>query len=357
MTDKFPLFPGLSDVGLSDPGVLSAVQFNWPWIFLLLPLPLIVTMLKRQKTANEAILVPPALTGSLNKLEQNKKRGGTGLKTLRLILLALSWTSLLTAIAQPFKPEPGSATAASGRAITLLIDLSTSMERRDFSIDDEAVNRLVVVKNIASEFIGNRKGDRVGLVLFGSEAFIASPLTYDVDSVNTVLQGSGIGMAGRTTAMGDALGLAIKSLRDDPATEKAIVLLSDGTNNAGIVEPEDAAELAATLGITVHTIGLGSDDAGIEGQQFQSASADLDEVTLKSIASAAGGEFFRAHTSAELQTIYSQIDSLESADVTAPPLIIRQDFRNLFIVLSLLFLAVSLIIEYRPFERPGRQLA
>ena len=129
------------------------------------------------------------------------------------------------------------------------------MERRDFTIGNEAVNRLVVVKNIASEFIDNRKGDRVGLVLFGSEAFIAAPLTYDVDSVNTTLQGSGIGMAGRTTAMGDALGLAIKSLRDDPAVEKAIVLLSDGTNNSGTVEPEDAAELARSLGITVHTIG------------------------------------------------------------------------------------------------------
>jgi len=314
-------------------------------------------MLKRQKTADEAILVPPSLAGSLNKLEQNKKSRRISLKTVRLILLALTWITLLTAIAQPFKPEPGSATAASGRAITLLIDLSTSMERRDFSIDDEAVNRLVVVKSIASEFIDERKGDRVGLVLFGSEAFIASPLTYDVDSVNTILQGSGIGMSGRTTAMGDALGLAIKSLRNDPATEKAIVLLSDGTNNAGTVEPEDAAELAKTLGITVHTIGLGSDDSGIEGQQFQSASADLDEATLKSIAGASGGEFFRAHTTAELQEIYTRIDSLESADVTAPPLIIRQDFRNLFIVLSLLFLAASLVIEYRPHTLARRQLA
>jgi len=347
----------VTDIFQFVPGALSAVQFNWPLIFLLLPLPVLVTMLKRQKTADEAILVPPSLAESLDNLAQNNRRRGIGLKTLRLILLALSWIALLTAIAQPFKPEPGIATAASGRAISLLIDLSTSMERRDFSIDNEAVNRLVVVKRIASEFIAKRKGDRLGLVLFGSEAFIASPLTYDVDSVNTIIQGSGIGMAGRTTAMGDALGLAIKSLRDDPADEKAIVLLSDGTNNAGTVEPEDAAELATTLGITVHTIGLGSDDSGVEGQQFQSASADLDEATLKSIASASGGEFFRAHTSAELQAIYTQIDSLESSDVTAPPLITRQDFRNLFIVLSLVFLTAALLIEYRHFNLARRQLA
>ena len=339
------------------PDALTAIEFSWPWIFLLLPLPIVVIWLKRQKTAAEAILVPPALAGALNKIEQRKSHRGISLKAIRLILLTLAWIALLTAIAQPFKPEPGSATAASGRAITLLIDLSTSMERRDFTIDNEAVNRLVVVKNIASEFIDNRKGDRVGLVLFGSEAFIATPLTYDVDSVNITLQGSGIGMAGRTTAMGDALGLAIKSLRDDPAVEKAIVLLSDGTNNSGTVEPEDAAELARSLGITVHTIGLGSEDAGVEGQQFQSASADLDEATLKAVASASGGEFFRARTSAELKAIYAEIDALESANVTAPPLIIKRDFRNLFIVLSLLCLFVSLIIEYRPFDRIRRQIA
>ena len=131
----------------------------------------------------------------------------------------------------------------------MLIDLSTSMERRDFSIDSEAVDRLTVVKKIASEFIVNRIGDRLSLVLFGSEAFIASPLSYDLNAVNTILQSSGIGMAGRTTAMGDALGLAIKSLREDNAASKAIVLLSDGTNNAGTAEPEDAAQLAASLGI------------------------------------------------------------------------------------------------------------
>jgi len=347
----------VGDLTQFDAGSLTAIEFNWPWIFLLLPLPIIVTMLKRQKTADEAILLPPSLAGSLNKIEQQKSRLTISLKTIRLTLLFVAWLALLTAVAQPFKPEPGSATAASGRAISLLIDLSTSMERRDFSIDNEVVNRLVVVKNIASEFIGNRKGDRVGLVLFGSEAFIASPLTYDVDSVNTILQGSGIGMAGRTTAMGDALGLAIKGLREDPAVEKAIVLLSDGTNNAGTVEPEDAAALAKSLRITVHTIGLGSDDSGIEGQQYQSASADLDEATLKAIASASGGAFFRAHTSDELQAIYAEIDSLESADVTAPPLIIKRDFRNFFIILSLLCLLVSLVIEYRPISRARGQMA
>ena len=331
------------------------IEFAWPWIFLLLPLPALIIYRQSQKPTSDSILVPPSVAKALQEIEQQKRRTGFDLHTLRLLLLGLSWLALLIAIAQPFKPETGEATPASGRAISMLIDLSTSMERRDFSIknealEDETVDRLVVVKKIASQFIAEREGDRIGLVLFGSEAFVASPLTYDNDSVNTVLQSSGIGMAGRTTAMGDALGLAIKSLRDDPADEKAIVLLSDGTSNAGTAEPEDAAELAQTLGITVHTIGLGSDDSVNDEQQFQSASADLDEETLKSIAGASGGKFFRAHTSEELQSIYSEIDTLESADVVAPPLIVRRDYRNSFIVLSIVFLLLAMAIEYWPFN-------
>jgi len=331
------------------------IEFAWPWVFVLLPLPAIIMYLQSQKPTSDSILIPPSVATALTEIEHQKRKAGLDLYTLRLLLLCLSWLTLLTAIAQPFKPETGEATPASGRAISLLIDLSTSMERRDFSIkneklDDETVDRLVVVKKIASQFIAEREGDRLGLVLFGSEAFVASPLTYDIDSVNAVLQSSGIGMAGRTTAMGDALGLAIKGLRDDPAGEKAIVLLSDGTSNAGTVEPEDAAELAQSLGITVHTIGLGSDESASEGQQFQSASADLDEETLKAIAVASGGEFFRAHTSSELQSIYNEIDSLESADAVAPLLIVRRDYRNIFIVLSLVFLLLALAIEYWPFK-------
>ena len=331
------------------------IEFAWPWIFLLLPLPALIIYRQSQKPTSDSILVPPSVAKALKEIEQQKRRTGFDLHTLRLLLLGLSWLALLIAIGQPFKPETGEATPASGRAISMLIDLSTSMERRDFSIknealEDETVDRLVVVKKIASQFIAEREGDRIGLVLFGSEAFVASPLTYDNDSVNTVLQSSGIGMAGRTTAMGDALGLAIKSLRDDPADEKAIVLLSDGTSNAGTAEPEDAAELAQTLGITVHTIGLGSDDSVNDEQQFQSASADLDEETLKSIAGASGGKFFRAHTSDELQSIYSEIDTLESADVVAPPLIVRRDYRNSFIVLSIVFLLLAMAIEYWPFN-------
>jgi len=257
---------------------------------------------------------------------------------MRYLLITLAWIALLTAIAQPYRNQAGIAQPVSGRAITMLIDLSTSMERRDFTLNDESVDRLTVVKHIASQFISAREGDRLALVLYGSEAFIASPLTFDINAVNTTLLSSGIGMAGRTTAIGDALGLAIKSLQSDPAPGKAIVLLSDGSNNSGTAEPEDAATLAATLGITVHTIGLGSDGSTDASQQFQSAAADLDEQTLRSIAEVSGGQYFRAQTTHELEQIYREIDRLESSDVTAPPLVLKKDYRNIFVLLTLLCL-------------------
>lgn len=314
------------------------IEFSWPWIFLLLPLPLLALYTQQRNRTDNAIKVVPRLASAFNHLQKNAAATDQ-LKNRRLWKLAMlwvSWIALLVAIAQPGLPGNTTAQEASGRAMSVLIDLSTSMERKDFSINNEAVDRLTVVKDIASRFIANRVGDRVGLVLFGSEAFIGSPLSYDLSSVVHVLQSSGIGMAGRTTAMGDAMGLAIQSLREDPATEKAIVLLSDGTNNAGTAEPEDAAQLAKTLGIRVYTIGLGSDNSARAQQQYQSAAADLDEDTLKSIAQQAGGRFFRAQTTDELNAIYREIDTLESSDNIAPPLIIKLDLRNSFILLLLI---------------------
>ncbi len=326
------------------------IEFAWGWIFVLLPLPLLAWLkLRRAGSTDNAIKVLPSIGDALNDVNAHSSNGFfSNSRALKLLLLSIAWVALLTAIAQPFKAAHNKAQPASGRAMSVLIDLSTSMERKDFIINDEPVDRLTVVKNIASQFIANRTGDRVGLVLFGSEAFIASPLSYDLTSVNTILMSSGIGMAGRTTAMGDALGLAIQSLREDPAAEKAIVLLSDGTNNAGSVEPEDAATLASSLGIVVHTIGLGSDDSS-DTQQFQSAAADLDEETLKAIAASAGGEFFRARTSNELRSIYSKIDTLESAEAVAPSLIIKQDLRNVFVAIALLcfILAALLSIQWK----------
>ena len=188
-------------------------------------------------------------------------------------------------------------------------------------------------------------GDRVGLVVYGKEAFIASPLTFDLNAVADILDSAGIGMAGRSTAIGDAIGLAIQTLRDDPAANKAIVLLSDGTNNAGSVEPESAAELAKSLGIRIHTIAMGSEDTETGGYNT-AQSADLDEDTLRAVSQNTLGKFFRARTRSDLQAVYNAIDQLETADVEAPPVILRHDL-HLWSQVMLLGLLITMAVLRR----------
>jgi len=299
------------------------MTLNWPWVFLLLPLPMWFWFHRQWLRQSASIPVSPRMAAAFEATQQS-----TSIRTNRQQLLAwLMWCLLLLALAQPNTPNQATVQPASGRALSVVIDLSGSMDRTDFDWNGEQSDRLSVVKALANEFIEARSGDRVSLVLFASEAYVASPLTFDLTAVQHQLSVAGIGMAGRATGIGDALGLAIQTLRDDPSPEKAIVLLSDGTNNAGAVEPESAAALAAERGVRVHTIALGSDRER-EDAYSMPPSADLDEDTLKSIAASAGGEFFRAKTSNDLRKIYTTIDQLETAESDTPPIVVRRDLRH-----------------------------
>lgn len=310
------------------------MSFEWPWIFILAPLPLFLGRATITLSI-DAINVPPSIAASLDAMAQT----ASPLARLTRLWPWALWLLALLALSQPSMPGPSVIQPASGRAMTLAIDLSGSMRRDDFEMNGVVDTRLNIVKHTAGEFIQARKGDRIGLVLFGDEAFVASPLSFDLTAVTNQLNASGIGMAGRSTAIGDALGLAIQTLKNDVATEKAIVLLSDGTNNAGQVEPESAAELASSLGIRIHTIAMGSDKPKANGYSTD-PSADLDELTLKQIAQSAGGTFFRATTSDELTDIYTAISQMETFESDAPPIIIPHDLRNrvLLLLLSLLLI-------------------
>lgn len=313
------------------------MTFAWPWIFLLLPLPLIhhwswFRQFRSSVVSDNAINIPPRLESALTTVPGAQSRTHWLAKTLPWIC----WLLLLTAIAQPSVTGNAIAQTASGRAITLAIDLSGSMERDDFSLDGQVSDRLSVVKRVAGDFIENQKGNRIGLVLFAQEAFIASPLSYDTRAVSGYLESAGIGMAGRSTAIGDALGLSIQTLRADPASEKAIVLLSDGTNNAGTVEPESAALLAKELSINIHTIALASDK---EASGYDtSPSADLDEATLVNIAEESDGVFFRARSTEDLTAVYQEIATLDLAETNAPDVLLQHDLRNLFLLVLLIIL-------------------
>ena len=300
------------------------MEFSWPWIFLLLPLPLLFRQ-PTQGLATNALRIPTMLSRALDDLQVSSRYT----MSVEQIAMWLAWIALLLALAQPWRPGDTVVQPVSGRALAMVVDLSGSMERRDFTLDGETSDRLSVVKSAAGQFIEARQGDRISLILFGREAFIASPLSFDLDAIRIILDSAGIGMAGRSTAIGDALGLAIKTLRNDNSNSKAIVLLSDGTNNSGSAEPESAASFARDLGIRIHSVAMGSDDSEASPSGYATAnSADLDEATLEAIANDSGGKYFRARSSAELNAVYKEIDKLERSESDAPPVILQQDLRH-----------------------------
>lgn len=318
------------------------VGFAWPWALLLLPLPMFLR--SRMSTGDEAGLpVPPMLLEALGSITTSRQHRQDVLAVLRW----LAWLLLVLSIAQPSIVAGSAVHPASGRAVVLAVDLSSSMERRDFVFEGSQVDRLTAFKSVARAFVEKRQGDRLALVLFGDEAFSAAPLSYDVSSVANALEESAIGIAGRATAIGDAIGLAITKLRADPAPEKTIVLMSDGTNNAGSAEPEDAARLARSLGIRIHTIGLGSDRGGNAGDPMSPA-ADLDEETLKNIAEATDGRFFRARTTEELEAVYREVDKIERSPADAPPIVPRTDIRNWLLLALVVTLALVAALRARP---------
>jgi Ca-activated chloride channel family protein len=289
------------------------IHFEWPWMFVLLLLPLAPRYLMRPAdSADEAALRVPAV-GPFTLGDDGRTVTARGRRWLLWPALA-AWLLLVGAAARPVWLGPPVDLPVSGRDLLLAVDLSGSMDTRDYTLHGQQVNRLTAVKSIAGEFIRRRVGDRLGLILFGSNAYVQTPLTFDRKTVDTLLQESAIGLAGDQTAIGDAIGLAVKELQRHPHGNKVLILLTDGANDAGAVDPIQAAKLAAKAGLTIYTIGIGADSMlvpSLFGVQRVNPSQDLDEGTLKSIAAATGGRYFRARDTAELNKIYSVIDQLQ----------------------------------------------
>jgi Ca-activated chloride channel family protein len=195
----------------------------------------------------------------------------------------------------------------------LALDLSGSMQTPDMELNGHYFDRLAVVKIAARKFIQARTGDRLGLILFGTQAYLQTPLTFDQKTVLEMLNDATIGLAGSQTAIGDAVGLALKQLGRAPGHSKVIILLTDGGNNAGTVSPLDAAAMAKKLGIKIYTIGIGAKRLvvqGLFGPQVIHPTNELDEETLKKMAKITGGLFFRADSGEELKQVYAEINKL-----------------------------------------------
>jgi Ca-activated chloride channel family protein len=286
------------------------LEFAWPWAFALLPLPLLAAWwLPRARAGQDAALRLPH-----HGLALPQQGDSAAVPRMRRALALLAWALLVLAAARPQWLGPPEDVPRSGRDLLLAIDTSGSMSIEDMQLGGSIVPRFAAIQAIASDFISRRSGDRVGLILFGTRAYLLVPLTFDLDTVRSQLGDSTIGLAGRETAIGDAVGLAIKRLRDRPQQQRVLVLLTDGVNTAGELDPAKATELAVANQVRVYTIGIGADRLRVDsvfGSRVVNPSADLDEAMLTRMAESTGGRYFRARDSAELAGIYRTLDEIE----------------------------------------------
>lgn len=282
----------------------------WPWMLLILPGPWIVRRLSPAAPAagGGAVFVPyVSALGGIGDTAGIRQEP----RSLMWWGGLFCWLLLVLASARPQWLGEATELPQTGRNLILAVDVSGSMETQD--LDTVRATRLDVVKQVAGDFIQRRTGDRVGLILFGSQAYLQAPLTFDRTTVKNLLDGAVIGIAGRETAIGDAIGMALKRLPDVEG-DTVLVLLTDGRNTAGHVSPRKAAELAAQKGLRIHTIGVGGKPRavrGLLGMQMIDPASNLDEATLKAIADATGGRYFRASDRKALEGIYRQLDELE----------------------------------------------
>lgn len=295
-------------------------NFDWPWMFLLLPLPIVMYLLSKPVNITQTQSLKVPFYKELHELSVNTSTQQLPNVTPLTVIAFLAWCFLITASAQPRWSGEVISIPVSGRDLMLAVDISGSMETADMFFAQDAVDRLTAVKSVLMPFIRKREGDRLGLVLFADHAYLQTPLTFDRKTIEQMLYESFIGMAGqRATAIGDAIGLAVKRLKDLPADQsesRVLILLTDGSNNAGI-DPVTAAKLASQIGIKIYTIGFGADEMIVRsffGRQRVNPSRDLDEKTLKQIAQITGGQYFRARDTEELQTIYQTLDKLEPVE-------------------------------------------
>ncbi len=232
-------------------------------------------------------------------------------------LLWLFWICLVLAACRPFWLGDPISRTVSGRDLMLAVDISGSMSEADMTIDTNVASRLEVLKLVLGNFIERRRGDRLGLILFGTNAYTFVPLTFDLDTLKTLLDDVSTGLAGRHTAIGDAIGLAIKSMREQQAEHKVLILATDGSNTAGFDDPVKAALAAARQGLTIYTIGIGSDEATLSrtyGVNNVPPGTALNEAVLQRIAIATRGEYFRATDTYSLEHIYQALDLLEPVE-------------------------------------------
>lgn len=310
-------------------------EFTSPLAFTLLPLPMALWLLSNRKQRVSTGLVIPRVI--VEGLSSRKKQTLLSPVSWRIYFAFLGWVFLIFGLAGPRAPDSIPALPAYGRDIILAVDLSGSMMKRDFEIDRSSISRLELVKHVASDLIRRREGDRIGLVIFAEKTYAASPLSFDTHAVAQTLNEMEIGLVGRSTAIGEGLGLSLKRLLSSQAPTRIVILLSDGSNNSGSSEPIDVAKLAKKLGIKVYTIGLGLEDTASSPESRDA----VDYVTLQRVAEISGGAAFRARSSADLDQAMHSIEDLVAGSISTPPTIIFHEFWVYPATVSLLAFAIA----------------
>lgn len=311
-----------------------------PLVLILLPLPfLALKFLPPMRGGSGALHVPSSiLSGADSSAKSGLAMAG------QKILPGILWIALVIALAGPRYVVAGAALPANGRDIVLALDLSGSMEAKDFELNGLPSSRLDAVKTVAIDFVRGRSGDRVALVIFAENAYFATPLTYDVEAVAQSIEAATIGISGRSTAISDGLGLALKRLSSSPSPSRIVVLLSDGVNTSGNVDPLGAADLALELGIKVHTIALGVHETG-DGSPIRDA---VDAETLRLVAERSGGTAFRVRSTADLRAVGASIDVMETSPDDLPETAL---YRDLWIFPALIALLAALSLHISARER------
>ena len=312
------------------------LDFLWPWAFALIVLPVLARFLPPASESLGAAIRAP-FSARWQRLE-GQGRLASSVSSARVFGLFLAWVLIVVAIARPQWVGEPIELPNTGRDLMLSLDLSGSMQIRDMQVSNRTISRVEAVKAIASDFTERRVGDRVGLILFGSKAYVQAPLTFDTTTVTQFIREAQLGFAGEDTAIGDSLGLAIKRLRDRPASSRVLILLTDGQDTASSVDPMEAAALAAEQNVKVYTIGISRNIGSASGRN-----GEVDEALLRAIAEATGGEYFPARDPRELQQIYAIIDLLEPVEQDASTFRPRRALGYWFLIASLALMTLALV--------------
>lgn len=321
------------------------IEFLWPAALLLLPVPFLMRLGKgdaahTQTTETNALSVP-----FLPRLQQYAPHVLNTPSNTKSLFLIVAWILCILALTRPV--WMGNETAPfqqSGRNVLLAIDTSGSMAQTDLSINNQPVTRFDIVQSIVKDFIKDRSGDNLGLILFGSEAYTFVPLSLDTKTTATLFDEAAIGIAGEMTAIADAIALGVKNLAQTPTDKRILILLSDGYNNAGKLPLDQAIELARREHVKIYTIGVGADEQLIQtffGVQAINPSTDLDEQTLKQIADTTGGRYFRARSTSELNDIYDTLNQLEPLPQSAQTVRPTKELFFIPLLMALFFLFLT----------------